>query len=266
MELLGYILAILIGVSLGLIGSGGSILTIPILVYLMGIEPLIATSYSLFIVGVSALVGGIRKAIDGFVNFKMVIYFGIPSIFMVLFTRAFIIPNIPDVLLEYNGYSLDKGTFVMAFFALIMLLASISMIKNRGDDYYVQNGAFEYKTVFLKGIAMGIVTGMVGAGGGFLVIPTLVVSARMEMKIAIGTSLFIVAFNSLIGFLGYLEIDKHPIDWSLLLVFASASIVGIFVGSWGSKKIDGDKLKVGFGWFVLVMGLYILWREVFGAV
>lgn len=264
MELLGYTLAILIGVSLGLIGSGGSILTIPILVYLMGMEPLIATAYSLFIVGVSALVGGIRKAIDGYVNFKMVIYFGIPSIFMVLFTRAFIMPNIPDILWQYSDYSLEKSTFVMVFFAVIMLLASVSMIRNRDEDQYIQNGAFDYKTVFVKGLALGLVTGMVGAGGGFLIIPTLVISARMEMKIAIGTSLFIVAFNSLIGFLGYLEVDEHPIDWPLLSFFSTASLVGIFVGAWMAKKIDGNKLKVGFGWFVLVMGFYILIRETAG--
>ncbi|WP_239016380.1 sulfite exporter TauE/SafE family protein [Sphingobacterium corticibacter] len=261
MEFFAYALAILIGVSLGLIGSGGSILTIPILVYFLGIDPLTATAYSLFIVGASALVGGLRKAFEGMVDYKTVVYFGIPSIFMVLATRTFIMPSIPDVLFANTLCALPKETFVMVLFSLVMLLASFSMIRNRPQEDFVQHQQFNYVTVFFKGIVLGLVTGMVGAGGGFLIIPTLVVSARMEMKRAIGTSLFIVAFNSLIGFLGYWEIDDHPINWPLLLLFSFLSILGIFIGARIAKEIDGQKLKVGFGWFVLCMGIYIFVRE-----
>lgn len=261
MEFFAYALAILIGVSLGLIGSGGSILTIPILVYFLGIDPLTATAYSLFIVGASALVGGVRKAIEGMVDYKTVVYFGIPSIFMVLATRTFIMPSIPSVLFPDTLCALPKETFVMVLFSLVMLLASSSMIRNRPQENFAQHKNFNYVSVFLKGIVLGLVTGMVGAGGGFLIIPTLVVSARMEMKRAIGTSLFIVAFNSLIGFLGYWEIDDHPINWPLLLLFSFLSILGIFIGARIAKEIDGQKLKVGFGWFVLCMGIYIFVRE-----
>ncbi|MFD2597941.1 sulfite exporter TauE/SafE family protein [Sphingobacterium corticis] len=264
MELLGYALAILIGVSLGLIGSGGSILTIPILVYCLDIEPLTATAYSLFIVGISSLIGGFRKALEGMVDYKVVFYFGIPSIFMVLFTRTFIMPSIPAILFSDSAFAFSKQTMVMVLFAIVMLLASASMIRDRPDsnDQFDEPKKFNYLSVFFKGITLGIVTGMVGAGGGFLIIPTLVISARMAMKRAIGTSLFIVAFNSLVGFLGYWEIDDKPINWTLLLIFSAFSIIGIFFGAMIAKKMDGEKLKVGFGWFVLAMGLYIFIREV----
>ncbi|MBE8713399.1 sulfite exporter TauE/SafE family protein [Sphingobacterium hungaricum] len=263
MEVLAYTLAVLIGISLGLIGSGGSILTVPILVYLLDIDPLLATAYSLFIVGITALVGGFGKAKNGLVDFRMVAVFGIPSIFMVLFTRSFIVPHIPAIMYHDEGFVLSKATFVMILFAVIMLFASISMIRNRTEEELKNDQTFNYKSVFLKGIFLGLVTGMVGAGGGFLIIPTLVISAKMPMKKAIGTSLFIVAFNSLIGFLGFLEIDDHVIDWKLLCIFSLTSIIGIFIGSKIAKKIPGDKLKKSFGYFVLIMGFYIVLKEVF---
>ncbi len=181
---------------------------------------------------------------------------------MVLATRAFIMPNIPEILFADTAYSFPKATFVMGLFALVMLLASFSMIRNKPECDFKPQLSFNYVSVFIKGLALGLVTGMVGAGGGFLIIPTLVVSARMEMKRAIGTSLFIVAFNSLIGFLGYWEIDDHPVDWPLLMLFSMLSVIGIFVGARIARTMDGQRLKVGFGWFVLLMGLYIFIREV----
>jgi len=263
MEVLVYVLAILIGISLGLIGSGGSILTVPILVYLLGIDPILATSYSLFIVGITALVGGLDKAVNGMVDFKMVAIFGTPSIFMVLVTRSFIVPHIPSIIFHYEGFVLSKASLIMILFALIMLVASISMIRNRKEEDLKIDSTFRYKEVFIKGLFLGLLTGMVGAGGGFLVIPTLVISTNMPMKRAIGTSLFIVAFNSLIGFLGFLEIDNHAIDWKLLSIFSITSIFGIFIGSKILKKISGDQLKTGFGYFVLIIGFYIIFKEVF---
>ena len=262
MELLAYMLAILIGISLGLIGSGGSILTVPILVYMLHIDPLMATAYSLFIVGVTALFGGASYAKQGFVDFRMVWVFGIPSIFMVLVTRAFIMPQIPSILLQVQGFTLSKATFVMLLFAVIMLLASLSMIRSKQYECIGEPQKFNYSGILVKGLFLGLITGMVGAGGGFLIIPTLVIFGHMPMKRAVGTSLFIVAFNSLIGFLGFLEIDSHLIDWKMLAIFSVVSILGIFIGFQIAKHIEGAKLKKAFGWFVLLMGFYIIFREV----
>ncbi|WP_373810317.1 sulfite exporter TauE/SafE family protein [Porphyromonas loveana] len=265
MELLGYALAVLVGISLGLIGSGGSILTVPILVYVMAVEPVLATAYSLFVVGATALVGGIRNATEGKVDFRTAVVFGIPSIAAVYLTRAYLIPLIPDTLFSVGDFQLTKSVALMVLFAVVMMMASVSMIRpsKQGEDN--ESSAtirYNYPMILLEGSLVGILTGLVGAGGGFLIIPALVLLARMSMKLAVGTSLFIIAAKSLLGFLGDLQ-NREAIDWLLLSLFTAFSVVGIFIGSFLSKKIDGGKLKTAFGWFVLVMGVYILFKELF---
>ncbi len=265
MELLGYALAVLVGISLGLIGSGGSILTVPILVYVMAVEPVLATAYSLFVVGATALVGGIRNATEGKVDFRTAVVFGIPSIATVYLTRAYLIPLIPDTLFSVGDFQLTKSVALMVLFAVVMMMASVSMIRpsKQGEDN--ESSAtirYNYPMILLEGSLVGILTGLVGAGGGFLIIPALVLLARMSMKLAVGTSLFIIAAKSLLGFLGDLQ-NREAIDWLLLSLFTAFSVVGIFIGSFLSKKIDGGKLKTAFGWFVLVMGVYILFKELF---
>ncbi len=265
MELLGYALAVLVGISLGLIGSGGSILTVPILVYVMAVEPVLATAYSLFVVGATALVGGIRNATEGKVDFRTAVVFGIPSIATVYLTRAYLIPLIPDTLFSVGDFQLTKSVALMVLFAVVMMMASVSMIRpsKQGEDN--ESSAtirYNYPMILLEGSLVGILTGLVGAGGGFLIIPALVLLARMPMKLAVGTSLFIIAAKSLLGFLGDLQ-NREGIDWLLLSLFTAFSVVGIFIGSFLSKKIDGGKLKTAFGWFVLVMGVYILFKELF---
>lgn len=265
MELLGYALAVLVGISLGLIGSGGSILTVPILVYVMAVEPVLATAYSLFVVGATALVGGIRNATEGKVDFRTAVVFGIPSIAAVYLTRAYLIPLIPDALFSVGDFQLTKSVALMVLFAVVMMMASVSMIRpsKQGEDN--ESSAtirYNYPMILLEGSLVGILTGLVGAGGGFLIIPALVLLARMPMKLAVGTSLFIIAAKSLLGFLGDLQ-NREAIDWLLLSLFTAFSVVGIFIGSFLSKKIDGGKLKTAFGWFVLVMGVYILFKELF---
>ncbi|MDR6969316.1 putative membrane protein YfcA [Flavobacterium arsenatis] len=262
-EIVGYILAVLVGISLGLIGSGGSILSVPILVYIMGVNPIFATAYSLFIVGSSALVGGIKKAINKEVDFKTVALFGIPSIFAVFLTRSYLVPNIPEVIFSLESFQFTKSIAVMVFFAIIMILSALKMMHSSATEKehtkVIKN---KYLKITLQGLMIGVVAGTVGAGGGFLIIPALVLLIRMPMKIAIGTSLFIVAVQSLIGFTGDL-LHNSSMDWNLLLLFTLCSIIGIFIGNYLSKKISGDKLKVGFGWFVLVMGVYIIVKELF---
>lgn len=263
-QLSGYFLAVLVGISLGLIGSGGSILAVPILVYVMAVEPVLATAYSLFVVGSTALIGGIKKAREKNVNFKMVFIFGIPSLMAVYFTRAFLIPALPEVLYLGAAFAVDKPMLLMLLFAVVMLAASFKMIQSgRLETFTVEKDKeIAYFTLILLGISIGILSGAVGAGGGFLIIPALILLAGMPIKKAVGTSLFIIAIQSLIGFVGDLQ-GNEIIDWNLLLGFTTASILGIFIGMYWSKKIPGAKLKTAFGYFVLVMGIYIILKELF---
>ncbi|MEO6541831.1 MAG: sulfite exporter TauE/SafE family protein [Ferruginibacter sp.] len=263
MEILGYCLAILVGISLGLIGSGGSILTVPILVYIMGVNPVLATAYSLFIVGSTALVGGVQSALQKRVDFKTVLIFGIPSIAAVYATRMWLLPVIPKELFTIGSLVITKSIALMLLFAVVMILASVSMIrpgKHKQDEN--APGTYNYPMILLEGAVVGLLTGLVGAGGGFLIIPALVLLARMPMKLAVGTSLFIIAAKSLIGFIGDLQ-GNEVIDWKLLGIFTAFAVAGIFAGILLSKKIPGQKLKKGFGWFVLVMGIYIIVKELF---
>ncbi len=260
MEILGYVAAILIGLSLGLIGGGGSILTVPVLVYLFKIDPTQATSYSLFIVGSTSLVGAIR-------NYKMVsvetaLLFGISSITTVWLTRKFLVPLIPAHI-HIGAMVVERSFLTMTLFAVLMLLASYSMIRNKKTDEAVPEISSQSQAIrrFLYGIGIGLVTGLLGAGGGFLIIPVLVLLLHLPMKQAVGTSLFIIALNSLIGFTG--DIGHFQINWVFLFTITGIAIAGILIGSQLAKKIPGAKLKKGFGWFVLVMGIYILTKELF---
>jgi uncharacterized membrane protein YfcA len=264
MDLIAYIFAALIGISLGLIGAGGSILTVPVLVYLAGVEPILATAYSLFVVGSTALVGGIRNSFKKLVDFKTAFLFGIPSIVAVYATRAWIMPAIPDSFGLF-GYTVAKGTAVLVFFAGLMLATSYSMIRNGTSKSDLEEvgehvHSHHFGLVLLEGVGVGILTGMVGAGGGFLIIPALVLLAGLDMKRAVGTSLLIIAMKSLIGFTGDIQIGT-AIDWPFLLVFTGSSVIGIFIGSWLGHYVHGDRLKKAFGWFVLVMGVYMILRE-----
>lgn len=264
MDILGYVLAVIVGISLGLIGSGGSILTVPILVYVVAVNPVVATAYSLFIVGSTALVGGVQSAMQKRVDFKTVLIFGIPSIAAVYATRMWLVPVIPDELFSIGTLVITKSIALLLLFALVMILASVSMIKPRKQKEIDENAprVYNYPMILLEGTVVGLLTGLVGAGGGFLIIPALVLLARMPMKLAVGTSLFIIAAKSLIGFIGDLQ-GSEVLDWKLLGIFTSFAIAGIFIGIMLSKKIQGEKLKKAFGWFVLVMGIYIIIKELF---
>jgi uncharacterized protein len=263
MEYIGYFTSILIGVALGLIGGGGSILTVPVLVYLFAIEPVIATAYSLFIVGLTSAVGTVGYFKKGLVNIKTAIVFGIPSIIAVFTTRALIVPAIPKEVFSIGEFIVTKNLLMMLLFAVIMIAASYSMIKK--DKKIIEEKSeeqkFNYPLILIEGAIVGVITGLVGAGGGFLIIPALVILSKLPMKEAVGTSLVIIAAKSLIGFFG--EGGENVIDWQFLLTISAFAVVGIFIGTSLSKKIDGNKLKPAFGWFVLVMGIYIITKEIF---
>jgi uncharacterized membrane protein YfcA len=261
MEIIGYIASILIGVSLGLIGSGGSILTVPVLVYLFAVDAVAATAYSLFIVGFTAAVGSVGYFRKGLVNIKTAVVFGAPSIVAVFLTRAYIVPAIPKEVFSIGTFLVTKSILMMVLFAILMVAASYSMIKKdkKKKEENTEPQKFNYPVILLEGAIVGIVTGLVGAGGGFLIIPALVLLSKLPMKEAVGTSLVIIAAKSLIGFFG--ESGETVIDWTLLAMVSAFATVGIFIGIYLSKKIDGAKLKPIFGWFVLLMGIYIIIKE-----
>lgn len=263
MELLtGYILAVFVGMTLGMLGSGGSILSVPILVYVMGIEPTLATAYSLFVVGTTSLVGGIHKTKHRLVDYNKVILFGIPSVISVFITRKVLVPKIPEIIFWSEEFTLSKSVLIMVAFAVVMIFASVQMIKPLKENTVSDDEKPNYSKIVLLGICIGLVSGFVGAGGGFLIVPTLLFFANTTMKMAVGTSLFIVSLQSLIGFTGDILSDQI-IDWKLLQFFTFASVCGIFIGNFISKNVAEEKLKTGFGWFVLTMGIYIIIREIF---
>lgn len=261
MEIIGYIVSVFIGFLLGLLGGGGSILSIPILVYLFNIEPVLASAYSLFIVGATSLAGAIPKYRDHLVNIKTGILFGIPSIITIFSTRKWIVPSIPNVVYQTQSFTITKRILLLGIFALLMLLASIPMIrgrrerKNKGEHFYII-------PVILEGIVIGFLTGLVGAGGGFLIIPALVILTGLPMKTASGTSLFIIAINSLIGFTG--DLLNTAMNWPFLLSVTVIAIIGVHFGNVYSRKIPGVKLRKAFGWFTLAMGSWILFKELSG--
>ncbi|MTI39828.1 sulfite exporter TauE/SafE family protein [Fulvivirga lutimaris] len=262
-EILGYIGAVAIGVSLGLIGGGGSILTVPVLVYLLGVSPVLATAYSLFIVGFSSLVGGIKYARQGLVNFKTGLVFAVPAFLSVYLTRRYLMPWLPDVWFTTEVFTLTKNTGILLLFAILMVAASISMIKkSKTEEVEVKTDGTEFNfiLILIEGAVVGMLTGLVGAGGGFLIIPALVLFAKLPMKMAIGTSLLIIAAKSLLGFIGDIQAGEN-IDWAFLLTISALAGTGIFIGMAFSKKVDGAQLKKGFGWFVLIMGVFMIIKE-----
>jgi uncharacterized membrane protein YfcA len=262
MEVMGYLAAALIGVSLSLVGAGGSILTVPVMVYLFSVQPSLATSYSLFVVGSASLIGACNNYRKGLVNVKIALLFGVSSIATVFLTRKFIIPLIPQTIWKYGHYTITESLLIMVLFAMLMLLASISMIRNKDqqNEAGILADNLNYKLSFY-GIAIGFVAGILGIGGGFLIIPALVLLVGLPIKEAIGTSLFIIALNSFIGFMG--DLGHFVIDWIFLLRITSIAIVGIFAGYALCERVQGIKLKKAFGWFLLLMAGYIITKEVF---
>ncbi len=261
MDIAGYLASIFIGIALGLIGGGGSILTVPVLVYLFSVDAVLATAYSLFIVGTTSVVGSFSYFKKGLVNIKTAVVFGIPSIAAVFLTRAFIVPAIPNEIFSVGNFTVTKSILLMLFFSVLMIFTSYKMIKKctscNDDEKQVQK--LNYRVSFLQGFFVGLVTGLIGAGGGFLIIPSLVNLLKLPMKRAVGTSLLIISINSLTGFL--FSLHHTTINWKFLLVISGLAMTGILIGSFISTKVDGKKLKPAFGWFVLVMGIYIIIKE-----
>jgi len=260
-EILGYFSAIFIGITLGLIGGGGSILTVPVLVYILTIEPILATAYSLFVVGFSALVGTFRNIKKGNIDVEIGVIFALPSLLAVYITRRYLVPSIPQEILKLENFTLSKEIGIMLFFALVMFLAGISMIRGRKNNKKVKNKKINYPILIIEGLFVGVFTGLVGAGGGFLIIPALVLLAGLPMKNAIATSLMIIAIKSLLGFTGDLSTTLN-IDWTFLISFSAFSILGMGFGLYMSKFIEAEKLKKLFGYFILFMAVFVFIKEI----
>ncbi len=264
MAALGYIASFLMGTTLGLLGGGGSILTVPILVYLFSLSPTVATGYSLFVVGLTALVGSAIYIRAGDIDFRVGFFFALPSIVGVNLSRGLILPSIPSTVGQFAGFTLTKDILLMATFALLMVIASFSMIKKQEakSAKAERNSSSRMALIGLQGLIVGMIAGFVGAGGGFLIIPALVLLAGLSMRVAIGTSLMIIALQSLIGFAGDISRGTH-VDWSLLGTVSAIALAGIIAGSAFANRIKEQKLKVAFGWFVLTMGAAILIEQIY---
>ena len=260
MEILGYVMALIIGISLGLIGSGGSILAVPVLAYLFSYDEKIATAYSLFIVGTAALIGGIKQYKKNNVDLKTAVIFGVPAIIGVWLIRHFVIPIIPDELFVMGDFGVTRRMGMFGLLGLLMLFAAYYMIienEKKGGTGIIK---YNYQLITLEALIVGVVTGFVGAGGGFLIIPALVILANLEIRKAIGTSLIIIAIKSLSGFfLG--DALTMMIDWYFILSFSSITIIGILIGMFLGKRINGEKLKKGFGYFISLMAVFIFIME-----
>lgn len=258
-QISGFVAAMFIGVTLGLIGGGGSILTVPSLVYLSGVEPVPATAYSLFVVGLTALVGAAVYMRQGLVSYRTAVVFGIPSLASVYLTRRLLVPAIPAELGSVAGVPVSRDLAIMLLFAVLMIAASASMIRRGRPEQEGDGIRYNYPLIFLEGLVVGVLTGLVGAGGGFLIIPALVLLARLPMKLAVGTSLLIIAAKSLVGFTG--DLAQMDVNWSFLALFSAFAVAGIILGTWLTRFVPGSRLKPAFGWFTLVMGVYIIGRE-----
>lgn len=260
MEVAGYLAAVLIGISLGLVGGGGSVLTVPVLYYLFGIDALTATAWSLFIVGVTSSIGSVTYFRKKEIDIKTAVIFGLPSVAAVFATRAWLLPALPDPLLHFGDLVISKPLFLLLLFAVLMLLSAYGMIrKEKSKEPATAHKKMNYVVILLEGTVVGTLTGLVGAGGGFLIVPALVLLSGLPMKKAIGTSLLIIAAKSLAGFLA--EAGDVGAGWPTLLAITGCAIAGVFAGNAIGGKIDGNKLKPFFGWFVLAMGIYIIIRE-----
>ncbi len=258
MELIGYLAAFCIGLILGLIGGGGSLLAIPILIYLFSFQVVEATAYSLVIVGVTSLFGACQRLRSSSIDVKTGIVFGVPSIITMFITRKWLIPSIPDTLIQIESIAISKRLFILALFSILIIGASYVMI-TKNIKPLVNFGHRKTAHLIFQGSFIGMLTGVVGIGGGFLILPALLFLAKLPFNKAVGTTLLIIATKSLVGFLA--DATNFSFNWGFLGVILLITISGIFTGNLFSKYLSQEKLKKSFGWFALFMAVTILVKE-----
>ena len=258
MEILGYIGALLIGLILGLIGSGGSVLAVPIFIYLFLLDEKIATAYSLFVVGSTSLVGSLSYNKKKLINWNQVLLFGVPSVISVVLVRNFLMPYIPEIITSILGYNVSRRTLILGLFSILLIGSSIMMFNDKKSKPSGRD--LNYLKITSEGFLVGALTGLIGAGGGFLIIPSLVILGKLPMKEAVGTSLVIISLKSLLGFF-FGDAFLYQIDWTLILKFTFISILGIFIGNYFSVFINANLLKKIFGVFIFIVGFLIITNE-----
>ncbi len=261
MDFLGYFCALFVGISLGLFGGGGSILTVPILTYMFAVPPPLGTAYSLFIVGITSLMGVYFNYLEGNLRLKLGFVFGLPSCVGVYLVRRWGLPLISEVI-DFGGITISKDSLIMLTFGVVMLTAALFMLNVRPKQS--ASAKINRKAMFViaaEGFVVGGITGFVGAGGGFLIIPTLVLLAGLPIKKAVGTSLLIISIKSISGFIGDLQ-ATDGMEWAFLMVFTGLTLSGLAIGSYVSKRIDSKQLQPAFGWFVFMMASLVLTREI----
>jgi hypothetical protein len=270
-EYIAYGLAIFVGIITGLLGAGGSILTLPILVYVAGLEPKKATTYSLLIVGVTSLFSVVNYWRKNLLHLKTATLFFLPSILGVYLMRTFVLPHIPDEIYEFESFILDKNMFILLLFSVVMIIAAFSMIKSKKQEpdeiTDMRNLKFNHKAILTQGFLAGSITGLVGAGGGFVIVPALSMFTNLPFRFTIGTSLLIIAINTLSGFgFDLIEHVSWKIDWNFAAMFLLSAMIGAMIGIFLNGYIKAAQLKKIFGYFVLFVGLYMLCRQIFGII
>ena len=259
LEIIGYFSALFVGLVIGTLGGGGSILAVPILVVFFQMEPQNATVYSLFIVGVTSLFGAIQHFKAKLINPLNTLLFGIPAVISISITRLLIVPTIPEKL-QLGSVSFEKNAFIMLLFAILMVLASIPMIRGQKEHSGTKKNRPAILVIF--GAIIGFISGLVGAGGGFMIIPSLSIFMKVPIKNAIATSIVIIAINSLSGFTAELFTPNLKLNWVILLGFTLIATAGLIIGLKLNHRIQSAKLKKGFGIFVLLIGITILVTEI----
>jgi len=265
MVTLGFILALCMGLILGLLGGGGSILTVPILVYFFDVSATLATGYSLFIVGVTSVIATFRYRQKNLLDIRVAILFSIPSIVGVLMSRLWILPKVPSTL-HMMGTSISKDQLILLVFSLLILVIAFFMFKSKDPvEEETQSGSktrLSLLFIGIEGFLVGIITGFVGAGGGFMIVPALTLFARLPLKKAIATSLLIISAKSIVGFLGDV-VSGVVFEWQFLLLIVFMTLTGTVVGTQLSNAIEAHHLRRGFAYFIVVMGILIIVKELY---
>lgn len=258
--IIGYTLAIAVGLTMGIMGSGGSILTLPIFVYLFHIEPIQALDYSLFTISIISLVGSVGHVHKKEIDFKTTALFILPSMLTVYITKQYILPNIPDSFPLYQN-TISKDQIIMSLFAIIILASAFAMLRKRENKNRSRRVSNHIILLVSIGFITGLLTGLVGAGGGFIIVPALVLVLGINIKQATAASLFIITINATFGLLSnFKQLDQ--INWTILIIFTGITLIGLMIGFQLKTKLKPENLKVVFGYFLGAIGIAIAGTEI----
>ncbi|MBK8954076.1 MAG: sulfite exporter TauE/SafE family protein [Saprospiraceae bacterium] len=259
--ILAFISAILIGLSLGILGAGGAILTIPVFVYILQVNAIDAITCSLFVVCLTSLTTAIQYYKNKQVHYKAILSFGLPSLASVWFFRSIVLPAIPDPFIDFDGFEMSKSSTLLVVFALLMYVVAYKMLKKNSRTASIEKNPKNQQLSFiLHGLFVGALTGLLGAGGGFLIVPALVLLLDLEFKIAVGSSLCIIFLNTTMGLLAKTEM-LFQLDWQTLLSFTMITVLASLIGVKISDKFSSAKLKRAFGFILIFVATFMLYEE-----